>query len=59
MEQTQGDHVRSRVEKIETFFKSVNEEITCNMKLFDDIKLDNKQTYQSINRNLDDLREIY
>ena len=29
------------------------------MKLFDDIKLENKQAYESINRNLDDLREIY
>lgn len=29
------------------------------MKLFDDIKLENKQAYETINRNLDDLREIY
>lgn len=29
------------------------------MKLFDDIKLENKQSYETINRNLDDLREIY
>jgi hypothetical protein len=59
MEQTQGEHVRSRVERIETYFKTVNEAITSNVKLFDDIKLDNKQAYDSINRNLDDLREIY
>lgn len=29
------------------------------MKLFDDIKLENKQAYETIHRNLDDLREIY
>ena len=29
------------------------------MKLFDDIKLENKQAYESINRNLEDLRQIY
>ena len=33
--------------------------MTANTKLFDDIKLENKQAYESINRNLDDLREIY
>jgi hypothetical protein len=51
--------VRGRVEKIETYFKVVNEEITSNLKLFDDIKLENKQAYETIDRNLDDLRLIY
>lgn len=57
--ETQGEHVRGRVERIETYFKVVGEEITSNKKLFDDIKLENKQAYESIHRNLDDLRLIY
>ena len=39
MEQTQGEHIRNKVDKLEAYFKSVHEEITANMKLFDDIKL--------------------
>ena len=59
MEQTQGEHIRGKVEQIENYFQEVNEEITANLKLFDDIKLENKQAYESIDRNLEDLKEIY
>lgn len=55
----EGDNVRGKVDRMETYFKAVGEEITINMKLFDDIKLENRQAYESIHRNLDDLRLIY
>ena len=47
------------MDRLENYFKAVNEEITTNLKLFDDIKMENKQAYDTINRNLDDLRQIY
>ena len=52
--EAQSEHVRGRVERIEAYFKVVGEEITSNKKLFDDIKLENKQAYESIHRNLDE-----
>ena len=60
METTQGSEpVRGKVERLEGYFKAVGEEITTNLKLFDDIKMENKQAYETIHRNLDDLRHIY
>ena len=39
MQTGQFEHVRSRVERIESYFKAVGDEMTTNKKLFDDIKL--------------------
>lgn len=57
--ESQIQPVRARVDRLESYFKSINEEITANLKLFDDIKMENKQAYESIHRNLDDLKLIY